>query len=336
MLAHKNVPFYYHPGTVILVDDQSTYLRSMITAVDYAADCLGFHDPQEALKFLQDKAFEPLVLGNGMQGDNVIKPAHLEAYLDNDQRFKVVTTVVVDYNMPSMTGLDFCRELKSPHIRKIMLTGDANSDLAVQAFNEGIIDKFFKKSSEQAVRDLNEAVLNAQFNYYIEQTETFIKTVQKKYLPSFLQNQALIKLLLDFIKNNKCCEFYFLNYEGDILLVDRAGSLQLLMVRGEAEMQNVAQIVEQTYLDEPIENLKNMVADFKNKKLIAAPTSSAQKNANLAAWQKRVLPVKILTSSEGNVYYSLIDAASVDLSNYLHKSMKVKGLDSFEGLFEVR
>jgi CheY-like chemotaxis protein len=334
MLTSKHVPFYYHPSTLVLVDDQATYLRSMLTAVEHVADSLGFTNPEEALTFIVQQNPEHLVLGNGEEA--LIKPENLAAYLANGERFKTVTTVVVDYNMPSMTGLDFCRRIQSSFIRKIMLTGEANSDLAVQAFNEGVINKFFKKSSEQAVVELNNAMLKAQFNYYAEQTEIFCDSLPKKYLPSFLRNQALINLLSDFIKNDQCCEFYFLNYEGDILLLDHSGNMQLLMVRGEKEMQASARQVNEIYLDEPMESLESMVNAFKKYELIAEPLPMTQKNANLSAWEKRVHPATKVTTPDSVIYYALTRFKAENMTDYLPKAFKIKPLAEFEGAFTVR
>lgn len=335
MLSSKNIPLYYHPGTIVLVDDQSSYLRSMITAIDYVADCRGFSEPEAALKFIKEQKFAHLEFSDD-QNAIIIKPEVLAAYLMNDRRFELVSTVVVDYNMPGMTGLEFCRRIKDPYIRKIMLTGEANSDLAVQAFNEGIINKFFKKSAEHAVEDLNDSILKAQFNYFAEQTDLFFSAATKKYLPSFLQNRALIELLLDLIKSEKCTEFYFLNYEGDALLLNQSGEMQLLMVRGEKEMQAVAQEIEQIYLDEPMESLGRMVAGFKSFELIAEPVPHAEKNANLASWQKRSHAASRLEVANDVIYYAQIEIKNNNLFGYINRDIEIFALNKFEGLFEVK
>jgi CheY-like chemotaxis protein len=334
MSPNKKLPFYYHPGTVVLVDDQPAYLRSMVTAVGYAADCMGFSEPLQALKFLNGLSSQHLPLG-GHHGEALMEPAVLAAYLASDQRFKLVTTLVVDYSMPGITGLDFCRSVSLPYVRKIMLTGDADSDLAVAAFNEGLIDKFFKKSSDQVVLDLNVAVLKAQINYYAMQAQLFNESVNQKYLPSFLSNQAVIDLLSGFIQNGECCEFYFLNYQGDILLINSAGKLQLLMVRDEKAMKEMAQDIEQIYLDEPIDAFENLLQAFKKYQVIAEPLTAQQKNMSLDEWERYAHPANKIATAQGDIYYAVIDAASSNLDNYLGLSLEIKALDAFLSSFAV-
>jgi DNA-binding NtrC family response regulator len=58
-----------------------------------------------------------------------------------------VSVVVSDYNMPGMNGLAFLKQVKAeyPHILGIMLTGQAELDIAVKAINEAGVYKFIQK-----------------------------------------------------------------------------------------------------------------------------------------------------------------------------------------------
>lgn len=58
-----------------------------------------------------------------------------------------VSVVVSDFQMPEMNGLTFLKEVKEnyPHILTIMLTGQGDLDVAVQAINEAGVYKFVQK-----------------------------------------------------------------------------------------------------------------------------------------------------------------------------------------------
>jgi DNA-binding NtrC family response regulator len=55
--------------------------------------------------------------------------------------------LISDNNMPGMTGIDLCKEVRrrKPHILRIMLTGDTDPDLAVRSINEAEVYRFIRK-----------------------------------------------------------------------------------------------------------------------------------------------------------------------------------------------
>lgn len=72
-----------------------------------------------------------------------------------------VSLVISDYNMPRMNGLEFLKSIKTqyPHILAIMLTGQAEIQIAVQAINEAGVYKFIQKPWDD--QDLKITILRA-------------------------------------------------------------------------------------------------------------------------------------------------------------------------------
>lgn len=72
-----------------------------------------------------------------------------------------VSLVISDYNMPEMSGLEFFKTVKHlyPHLLTIMLTGQAQLEVAVQAINEAGVYKFIQKPWNDA--DLKLTILRA-------------------------------------------------------------------------------------------------------------------------------------------------------------------------------
>jgi CheY-like chemotaxis protein len=62
--------------------------------------------------------------------------------------------LIVDYNMPGMTGLDLVKELDDCPARRVLLTGVADAEVAVRAFNQGLIQKFIPKSTPNLNREI--------------------------------------------------------------------------------------------------------------------------------------------------------------------------------------
>ena len=72
-----------------------------------------------------------------------------------------VSLVISDYNMPHMSGLEFLKTVKTqhPHILTIMLTGQADLGIAVEAINEAGVYKFIQKPWDDA--DLKITIMRA-------------------------------------------------------------------------------------------------------------------------------------------------------------------------------
>jgi len=63
-----------------------------------------------------------------------------------------LAVVVSDQVMPGMKGVELLTRIKHtrPHCQRVLLTGHAGLDAAIQAINEGALDKYFSKPIEQS------------------------------------------------------------------------------------------------------------------------------------------------------------------------------------------
>jgi two-component system, probable response regulator PhcQ len=114
---------------ILMVDDEPNVLKSF----------------QRALRK------EPYTLMTAQGGEEALKL--LEA--------REVSLVISDYNMPQMNGLEFLKTVKAlyPRLLAIMLTGQAEIQIAMQAINEAGVYKFIQKPWEDA--DLKITILRA-------------------------------------------------------------------------------------------------------------------------------------------------------------------------------
>ncbi|MBA4386184.1 MAG: hypothetical protein C0410_15730, partial [Anaerolinea sp.] len=85
----------------------------------------------------------------------------LQKILDN----KKVALVISDMNMPEMDGIEFLSRVKkiNPAITRIMLTGKADLNVAIQAVNEGSIFRFLTKPTTP---DMLEKIINDGLEQY--------------------------------------------------------------------------------------------------------------------------------------------------------------------------
>ncbi len=101
--------------TILIVDDEEMILKSIY-------------------RVLRNEDYQILTAQSGEQGLGMLK----EQYVD---------LVISDQKMPGMNGLDFLQRVKTeyPHILTIMLTGQAEIEIAMDAINEAGVYKFILK-----------------------------------------------------------------------------------------------------------------------------------------------------------------------------------------------
>ena len=74
-----------------------------------------------------------------------LMPQVLRYWANNTARYRLAKTCVVDFAMPGTDGLKVLNTLLDWPGSRILLTGQADEQIAIQAFNGGLIDQFIAK-----------------------------------------------------------------------------------------------------------------------------------------------------------------------------------------------
>jgi len=231
----------YFPTKVAIVDDDADYLEQVSLLVDDDVACDLFTSPSQALKAMQRYQKKN---GHLAQQCSCLWNTSLESVddprdyvsnshqlVDNDQRFDHFSVVVIDYAMPEMSGLDLCAQLQDPWIKKILITGKADSDIAVEAFNQGLIDHFIRKEADDIDIHLNSAINKLSHQYFTEicTTNNTKLTQEAPYLfdENFLDWFSLLCEKHDIV------EYYLMRNVliNEFLLVNRDGELKFLFLQ---------------------------------------------------------------------------------------------------------
>jgi DNA-binding NtrC family response regulator len=139
-------------------------------------------EPQVLKSFQRVLRKEPYTLMTASGGEEGLKL--LEA--------RDVSLTVSDYNMPHMNGLDFLKTVKSlyPHVLTIMLTGQAEMDVAVRAINDAGVYKFIQKpwddddlriTLRRAVESIDLATERDRLLQKIKSRDAILKTLEKEH-----------------------------------------------------------------------------------------------------------------------------------------------------------
>ena len=240
-------PFYF-PTSVVFVDDSRTFLSNLCLNLDPGLAYRQFESPFAALIDVNEASTASPVIGELFslyRHRNDTDPArhvidvrldmiHREMY--NERRFEQVSIAVVDYDMPNINGLEFCRRLKSRAIKKVLLTGQADEQMAVQAFNEKTIHRFIRKQDSDVMAQIDHAIAELQMEYF-EQIQQMLSeslavgTHLFLFDPEFAQRFAHIRQELGIVEHYLSC------MPDGILMLDAHGTLYLLIVQTEEMVQ---------------------------------------------------------------------------------------------------
>lgn len=258
----------YHPTTVIFVDDSNNFLKNMTFQLDPRIPYKTYQKPKEALeslkqsksldtsflKFIQKDSSNDLPESGKCAINYEFSTLYEEIY--NPNRFQNVSVAVIDYAMPTMNGIELCRELQDTPIKKILLTGEADYEEAIKAFNEGIIDKFIYKSQKAAGEIVNETIFELQKTYFKEQSSPLIDALNADQSSCF-QDPLYHSLFNTVFKETNASDAYLLEPSGSFLLMECNGSLTWLLVKSRDELQEyVAQAREYEAPQSVIESLE--------------------------------------------------------------------------------
>jgi len=244
MNRRNHIPPFYFPTRVLFVDDDMGYLQSLILKMDGGMAFQLFASPENALIELNTSR-NPATLINRLFSrfhhtndlpathhviDVNLDLVHREVY--NESRFDLISVVVVDYDMPNIDGLEFCRNVKYPDIKKVLLTGKADEKIAVEAFNEGIIDRFILKGNPDVFNVLNQAIHNLQRTYF-SQVERMLSDALTIGKHTFLRDSCFPRRFQEICDKLHIVEFYLRSEPDGMLMYDAEGMVYLLIVPSE-------------------------------------------------------------------------------------------------------
>jgi CheY-like chemotaxis protein len=244
-----HLPIYHHPSLTVLVDDSETFLRSLSFQLDPVLASKCFHDTREALNWLrQDKHRSAPPHGplSAYFDTHARSPEQCNVALDIDQiyrisrqpqRFLTPSVLVVDYSMPQMNGVEFCQALQGVPCKKILFTGAADEKIAVGAFNRGLIDRYIKKSDDNALDRLETEILALQKEFFAAQSDT-LRDLLALHQYTFVCDPAISAKVSALREQHAIVEHYLFPNPAGILLYDGDGKARLMIVETDASMES--------------------------------------------------------------------------------------------------
>lgn len=242
----------YYPTAVAFIDDSQSFLQAVELAMSSRFNCITFSDPIRALNHSNNLN---KVNWNAFTNNDYSYASDSEQFIKNTLnlsinkitdtgRYDEISVVVVDYDMPEMNGVEFCRNLKNPNIKKILLTGQAGSDEAIRAFNSNIINYYIRKSDDNLFEHLTEAIQEMQNRYFLD-ISSYIKIRAIDNKKSLFSDAKLSEYFNNLLKTNNIVEYYFLTNPPRYKLKALDGKTSLFLVYSRYDLNEQIRIIKE-------------------------------------------------------------------------------------------
>lgn len=249
-----SLPLFSYPMTVVWVDDDQSFIATVPQLLE-GKQTKTFDNPNACVEFF--KNYKPFLQEvNFRRGYKEVDSYEMLSHLPIDlnagalqelplmnERYKEVAVLVTDYEMPGMNGLDLCRQLQNQPIKKILLTGTAGHQQAVEAFNEGIIDCYIQKGSENLVNEILFNIERLSRAYLISQGASLQSHLEIEH-PLHLSDPVFIKFFNNWCIEQKIKEYYLIDKLGTFLVIDENGNKKYFVTHTERTLNNFIELHE--------------------------------------------------------------------------------------------
>ncbi|AIK95713.1 hypothetical protein [Candidatus Odyssella acanthamoebae] len=300
----NHFPYCFFPTSVLEIDftndkyKVSQYLKDQFVALDK-----DFSTPDEALIYLNKVNQRPLffhrLIDQGLTPIDISSVNYLYEEIYNPTRYETVSCIICrGEELDDQIG-GFLKDIEELRIKKILLTERKNETLAIQAFNNGLIDFYVCQQDSNAFQLLEQYIEQGQQAYFQEiindQISTLIKEGQANREGQILQDATFISYVQTLIQREKITEYYLLDVSGSFLFLNDQGRASVLFVFNNEQFkqycQEVDQLLDQGYPFSPFtkEGLRA------RHKTVCFPFINAQAISDL---NRYVAPVQVLQGQQ--------------------------------------
>ncbi len=294
---------FYFPTQVILIDDDAGFLKILESKLSEKFLVKAFNNPNQALAYLQENQFlQNIINPNTLVdeelefGERYLSLTKMNALVENKAKHEMTTVIISDYVMPEMNGIEFFEKIFDMPVMKILLTGNADLDLALYAFNRGVVDKFLVKKSQKLLTEVEESIIACQHGFFRKYSYPLLSSLS---LPddSLLNKGSLSTALEKIIQDNDIVEYYLIDNIGSYLLITRTGKHIYFMCMVERQFDEYLNIANNGGAS------KDVIEKLKNR--THAPVFLTEGDYKLSA-EKWIDLMKSFEKKEEH-YYSLIE-----------------------------
>lgn len=298
-------PLYRRPAAVVFLDDDLDYLEMLANVMPMDWFVRLMIRPIACIEMLVaeiasvelDMWKQQEIINHWRDGSALIPQILAYWRDDGTSRFSLARVLVVDYSMPAMSGLRVLSELTQWPGLRILLTGRADEQLAVSAFNRGSIQQFIPKQSPEIRLRLSAAIQHLLHKPDARHEQTWRSTLSREQ-SALLSDPTIAGSLEKLAAEQNWVEHVVIGSPFGVLALDAAAKVAWLQLEPIDRLIELAEIAESQGWS--AENVQDVRA---GKKLIDAELQLA-----IGSGQKpRLKEAFVMGSETARVYAALFE-----------------------------
>lgn len=235
---------FYHPTTVLVVDDDPLFLDSFTFRYGSTYSCRTTTSPEEAVALVEAgyrTEDRQIVAPASTPSDEasrralVFNSAQIADRVRDPTRFGVVSVALIDYAMPRLTGLELCRRLRTRTVKLVLLTGKAGHETAVNAFNEGLIDAYLTKQDPELPAKVQQHIERLQFEYF-ESRSSATQLLTRFDDTSFPDDPEFARFFTRLAQERRWVEYYLMGTPPGYLAATAVGEQSVILIHDDDGM----------------------------------------------------------------------------------------------------
>lgn len=240
---------YRRPGGVIFLDDDRDYLEMLAEVMPSDWYVRLLLRPVACIELLQQEparweadAWAQQEIIHRWRNGSALIPQILQYWRDDGtERFAFTRVCVVDYAMPAMSGLRVLSELTDWSGSRILLTGRADEQLAVSAFNRGLIEQFVPKQSTDIRLLLSDAIQRMR-QLPDARHQQIWRTTLSRAQHALLCEPAIAQALGNLILRQGWIEYVVIGAPFGVLALDPQGGVNWLQLEPADKLPELAEL----------------------------------------------------------------------------------------------
>lgn len=230
---------------VVFLDDDIRYLEMLSIAIPerfaasfHSAGVEAASDLQASLAHLARERSSMA----GIAADTEKSVVLALRYLHDPSRFLIAGVLGCDYAMPAEAGTAFCAKHAMNGLRRILLTGSADTEVAVDAFNEGAIELYLPKQAPHLLEKLV-ASMDSQMRRSAAERGALLAAAIPPQIQSLLEDRRWASALTRFIEKLDVVEYVFLGRPLGLIAVDKNDSVLWIQLEDEQSLRGLVEIL---------------------------------------------------------------------------------------------